>query len=193
LSNRVGIFLHVVISKCQIKKNKVYCTNCDFLSCDLLSYLSKIESFVNFCSNALYGFFFINKCTLLTYGFVPDIMIILQKYKLVEYIDNFSKTSLFPLQKLWNSNATVKRKIKIFEESKIDELLNYRHWFYVLQTYYTTKSTNQKQELHVVAMFANRSGGNEQSSEDIPGIDASYQVSVVAMFINRSGRNEQSL
>ena len=81
------------------------------------------------------GFFFINKCTLLTYGFVPDIMIILQKYKLVEYIDNFSKTSLFPLQKLWNSNATVKRKIKIFEESKIDERLNYRHWFYVLQTY----------------------------------------------------------
>jgi hypothetical protein len=26
------------------------------------------------------------------------------------------------------------------------------------------KSTNQKQELHVVAMFANRSGRNEQSS-----------------------------
>jgi hypothetical protein len=27
---------------------------------------------------------------------------------------------------------------------------------------------NQKQELHVVSMFANRSGRNEQSSEDIP-------------------------
>ena len=26
------------------------------------------------------------------------------------------------------------------------------------------KSSNQKQELHVVAMFANRSGRNEQSS-----------------------------
>jgi hypothetical protein len=26
------------------------------------------------------------------------------------------------------------------------------------------KSTNQKQELHVVAMFANRSGRNEQTS-----------------------------
>jgi len=67
--------------------------------------------------------FFINKRTLLTctYCFVPDIMKILQKYKLLEYIDNFSKTSLFPLQKLWNSNVTVKRKMKIFEESKIDE------------------------------------------------------------------------
>jgi hypothetical protein len=71
------------------------------------------------------GFFFINKCTLLTYGFVPDIMIILQKYKLVEYIDNFSKTSLFPSQKIWDSNVTVKRKIKIFEESKIDERFNF--------------------------------------------------------------------
>ena len=68
------------------------------------------------------------------------------------------------------------------------------------------KSTHQKQELHVVvAMFVNRSGRNEQSSEDIPqmipnkfwwqpclltdrdkmsnlhrghSIDASYQVSV---------------
>ena len=30
------------------------------------------------------------------------------------------------------------------------------------------KSINQKQELHVVAMFANQLGRNEQSSEDIP-------------------------
>ena len=73
-------------------------------------------------SNAV-GFCFINMRTLLTcaYCFLPDIMKILQKYKLLEYIDNFSKTSLFPSQKLWNSNATVKRKMKIFEESKIDE------------------------------------------------------------------------
>ena len=76
-------------------------------------------------------------------------------------------------------------------------------------------STNQKQELHVVAMLANRSGRNEQSSQMLPtkfrwqpclltdrdemsnlhrghSIDDSYQVSVVAMFVNRSGRNEQS-
>ena len=73
-----------------------------------------------------------------------------------------------------------------------------------------------------MAMFVNRSGRNEQSSqrtfhrEMLPtkfqwqpclltdrdemsnlhrghSIDASYQVSVVAMFVNRSGRNEQSL
>jgi hypothetical protein len=30
--------------------------------------------------------------------------------------------------------------------------------------FYFWKSTNQKQELHVVAMFANQSGRNEQSS-----------------------------
>jgi hypothetical protein len=59
-----------------------------------------LTKYIRHTSNALYGFFFINKCTLLTYGFVPDIMIILQKYKLVEYIDNFfSKTSLFPSKK----------------------------------------------------------------------------------------------
>jgi hypothetical protein len=38
-------------------------------------------------------------------------------------------------------------------------------------------STNQKQELPVVAMFVNRSGQNEQIYRG-PSIDASYQVSV---------------
>ena len=40
------------------------------------------------------------------------------------------------------------------------------------------KSTNQKQELSVVAMLANRSGRNEQSYNRGLSIDASYQVSV---------------
>ena len=39
------------------------------------------------------------------------------------------------------------------------------------------KSTNQKQELPVAAMFVNGSGQNEQSYRE-PSIDASYQVSV---------------
>ena len=77
------------------------------------------------------------------------------------------------------------------------------------------KSTNQKQELHVVAMFANRLRRNEQSSQRtfhkcfLPSfggllinrdemknfhrghsINDSYQVSVA--FVNRSGQNEHS-
>ena len=40
------------------------------------------------------------------------------------------------------------------------------------------KSTNQKRELPVAAMFVNRSGRNEHSSYRGPSIDASYQVSV---------------
>ena len=78
------------------------------------------------------------------------------------------------------------------------------------------KSTNQKQELSVAAMFVNGSELNEQSFKGFSK-DASYQVSihlakrfqrrsffqkssnqkqelpVVAMFVNGSGRNEQSL
>ena len=74
------------------------------------------------------------------------------------------------------------------------------------------KSTNQKQEFPVVAMFLNGSGRNVRG----PSINASYQVSVhlpsgftgedsfkstdqkqelpvAAMIVNRSGQNEQSL
>jgi hypothetical protein len=40
------------------------------------------------------------------------------------------------------------------------------------------KSTNQKQELPVAAIFVNESGQNVQSLERTPPIDASYQVSV---------------
>ena len=40
------------------------------------------------------------------------------------------------------------------------------------------KSTNQKQELSVAAMFVNGSGRNVQSYNRGPSIDASYQVSV---------------
>ena len=40
------------------------------------------------------------------------------------------------------------------------------------------KSTNQKQELLMVAMFVNGSGQNEQSFQREPSIDASYQVSL---------------
>ena len=40
------------------------------------------------------------------------------------------------------------------------------------------KSTNQKQELPMVAMFVNGSGQNEQSFQRGPSIDASYQVSL---------------
>jgi hypothetical protein len=43
--------------------------------------------------------------------------------------------------------------------------------------YITSKSTNQKQEWPVAAMFVNGSGRNEQNYRG-PSIDASYQVSV---------------
>ena len=77
------------------------------------------------------------------------------------------------------------------------------------------KSTNQKQELPVVAMFVNGSGRNEQSLQrafqgcSLPSFDSFgkaiseifFQKStnqkqdwpVVAMFVNGWGRNEQSL
>ena len=77
------------------------------------------------------------------------------------------------------------------------------------------KSTNQKQELPVVAIFVNGSGRNEHLYRG-PSIDASYQISVhlgktdleeniiqkstnqkqelpvAAMIVNESRRNEQS-
>ena len=78
------------------------------------------------------------------------------------------------------------------------------------------KSTNQKQELPVVAMFFNRLGQNEQSLQRtfhrcfLPSCGSFGQTiseekifkkstnqkqewPVVAMFVNGSGRNEQSL
>ena len=78
------------------------------------------------------------------------------------------------------------------------------------------KSTNQKQELPVVAMFVNGSGQNEQSLQRtfprcyLPSFGSfgktvseekifqkstnqKQESSVVAMFVNGSGRNEQSL
>ena len=78
------------------------------------------------------------------------------------------------------------------------------------------KSTNQKQELPVVAMFVNGSGQNEQSLERtcqgcfLPSFGSfgkavseeklfqkstnqKQELSVVAIFVNRSRRNEQSL
>ena len=55
------------------------------------------------------------------------------------------------------------------------------------------KSTNQKQELPVVAMFVNGSGRNEQFYRG-PSIDASYQVSVhfAKRFQRRSLKISQS-
>ena len=78
------------------------------------------------------------------------------------------------------------------------------------------KSTNQKQELPVVAMFVNGSGRNKQSqTEDLPQMlptkfrfiwpngfrgedfqkltNQKQELPVAAMFVNGSGRNEQSL
>ena len=74
------------------------------------------------------------------------------------------------------------------------------------------KSTNQKQELPMTAMFINGSKRNEQFHRG-PSIDASYHVSVqlpklfqsrrfleidqsetrIVMFVNGSGQNEHSL
>ena len=77
------------------------------------------------------------------------------------------------------------------------------------------KSTNQKQELPVVAMFVNGSGRNEQSVQTtshrciLPSFGSfgkavseekifqkstnqKQELSVVAMLVNGSGRNEQS-
>ena len=75
------------------------------------------------------------------------------------------------------------------------------------------KSTNQKQELSVVAMFVNGSGRNEQSQEDFPQVlptkfrfiwtngfrgeesnksaNQRQELPVAGMFVNGSGRNEQ--
>ena len=88
-----------------------------------------------------------------------------------------------------------------------------------MSNFHRGHSIDASYQVSVVAMFVNRSGRNEQSSEDIPqmiptkfwwqpclltdrdemsnlhrrhSIDASYQVSVVAMFVNRWGRNKQS-
>ena len=73
------------------------------------------------------------------------------------------------------------------------------------------KSTNQKQELPMTAMFVNRSKRNEQFPQMLPTTFRSIQPScfkvedfqkstnqkqelpVVAMFVNGSGLNEQSL
>ena len=78
------------------------------------------------------------------------------------------------------------------------------------------KSTNQKQELPVVAMFVNQSGQNEHylqrtfhrcflpsfglfgevvsEEEDFQKLtNQKQELPVVAMFVNESGRNEQSL
>ena len=78
------------------------------------------------------------------------------------------------------------------------------------------KSTNQKQELPVAAMFVNESGRNEQSLQrtfqgcSLPSFDSFGQAvseekisqkstnqkqewPVASMFVNRSGRNEHSL
>ena len=78
------------------------------------------------------------------------------------------------------------------------------------------KSTNQKQELPVAAMFANESGRNDQSLQRtfhryfLPNFrsfgkavseekifqkstNQKQELPVVAMFVNRSGRNVQSL
>ena len=78
------------------------------------------------------------------------------------------------------------------------------------------KSTNQKQELPVAAMFVTKSGRNEQSLQRtfhrcfLPNFSTfgkavseekifqkstnqKQELPVVAMFFNRSGRNEQSL
>ena len=77
------------------------------------------------------------------------------------------------------------------------------------------KSTNQKQELPVVSMFANGSGRNEQSSQKtfhrcfLPSFGSfgqsvsdekifqkstnqKQELSMAAMFINESGRNQQN-
>ena len=77
------------------------------------------------------------------------------------------------------------------------------------------KSTNQKQELPVVAMFSNGSGRNEQSlqrtfrcflpsfgsfwpsgfrGEDLKkSANQKQELPVTAMFVDRSGQNEYSL
>jgi hypothetical protein len=88
-------FIHVVISKCQIKKNKVYCTNCDFLSCDLLSYLSKIESFVNFWLFKYFDLTF--HCNIMWLNLPPKFLPNIFVTPLMHYMGFFLSTSVLYL------------------------------------------------------------------------------------------------
>lgn len=72
------------------------------------------------------------KCTKTNYGFVPDIMNILGKYELLDYIETLILTSEFPCQKRWK--VIVKNRVYDFEETALrhrmdsdDEFRYFKH------------------------------------------------------------------
>ena len=63
-----------------------------------------------------------HKCTEDNFGFVPDVMNIIHKYDLVNYIDTLLSRSVFPNQRKWRS--IVKKRLLDYEDYFLKERLN---------------------------------------------------------------------
>ena len=58
---------------------------------------------------------YLNNCTTISGGFIPDIKKIVRKYDLFSYVDNFVKTSSFPSSKKWKY-LLIKSSVIAYEE-----------------------------------------------------------------------------
>ena len=58
---------------------------------------------------------YLNNCTTISGGFIPDIIKIVRKYDLFSYVDNFVKTSSFPSSKKWKY-LLIKSSVIAYEE-----------------------------------------------------------------------------
>jgi hypothetical protein len=65
---------------------------------------------------------YLNNCTTIRGGFIPDIIKIVRKYDLFSYVDNFVKTSLFPSSKKWK--YLIKSSVIAYEEHCLHERFN---------------------------------------------------------------------
>ena len=65
---------------------------------------------------------FLNKCTLNSYGFIPDVVNILRKYDLFDYIDNLVANSAFLSQIKWKQ--IVKNRVHQHEEEHLQQRLS---------------------------------------------------------------------
>jgi hypothetical protein len=65
---------------------------------------------------------YLNNCTTIRGGFIPDILKIVRKYDLFSYVDNFVKTSLFPSSKKWK--YLIKSSVIAYEEHCLHERSN---------------------------------------------------------------------
>jgi hypothetical protein len=65
---------------------------------------------------------YLNNCTTISGGFIPDIIKIVKKYDLFSYVDNFVKTSSFPSSKKWK--YLIKSSVIAYEEHCLHERFN---------------------------------------------------------------------